>query len=312
MFHLTFLGTGGTVPSAARGLPSLLVEHERTRFLIDCGEGTLRQLRAAHLGVRRLDKLLLTHGHLDHVLGLAGVAGTLELWEAAEGIAIYGGRDALEAARRLLDAAVWPDGQPGLTVDYRPVQAGCIYRRDGVSITAFPVTHHETDSFGYRVEEEAHRPLDEARLDALGVPAGPERHRLAAGATVTLADGRPLTRAEVEGPPEAGASVAIIGDAQRVDDLVDAVRGADLLVIEASFRTADIANARTKGHLTVADATWLARAAGVRRLALNHQSDRYDPAEVLAEARDGFADTVIPADLDRIEVRATAAPPGSG
>ena len=84
MFELVFLGTSASAPSVQRGLSSAIVMHNEHRFMIDCGEGTQRQLLRSGLGFRRLDKILLTHGHLDHILGLGGLASTLGRWEALE------------------------------------------------------------------------------------------------------------------------------------------------------------------------------------------------------------------------------------
>ncbi|WP_114391921.1 MBL fold metallo-hydrolase [Oleisolibacter albus] len=306
MFHLTFLGTGATVPSAERGVSALLVEQEARRFLVDCGEGTLRQIRAAHLGLRRLDRILFTHGHLDHILGLASLAGTLDLWGQGHRLCLHGGADALKTARILLDQVVWPHGHPGLAVDYVPLAPGCIQQQDGLRLSAFPVRHHDTDSFGFLFEEEPHRPLDPERMEALGITEGGQRQKLARGDSIRLPDGRRLDRDSVLGPPEPGARLAVIGDCESVSSLTEVVRGVDLLVIEATYRSADADLARQRGHLTIADATTLAREAGVRQLVLTHQSDRYDPDAVLAEARSLFPPVRIARDFDRIEVRAGA------
>lgn len=303
MFKLTFLGTGATVPSAERGLSALLVEHGRTRFLIDCGEGTLRQIRKVHAGIRRLDKIFLTHGHLDHVLGLASLVGTIDLWDQGDRLALWGGAEALRVARVLLDEVVWPEGHPGLAVDYRAIAPGPLLETDGVQVMAFPVRHHETESYGFRFVETPHRPVDPAKFDAFGIPEGPERHRLVHDGGLTLPDGRRVDLSDLQGGPKRGASLAVVGDCEDADALVDAVRGVDLLVIEATYRTADEANARSRGHLTVRDACGLARKAGIGQLVLTHQSDRYDPADVLAEARKFFPSVRIAGDFDKVEVR---------
>lgn len=308
MFQLTFLGTGATVPSARRGLSALLVEHETERFLVDCGEGTLRQIRQGGVGVRRLDRILLTHGHLDHILGLASLVGTLDLWDRADRLTLYGSEEALRIARVLLDEVVWPDDHPGLEVTYAALEPGPLCEVGGVTLSAFPVRHHETQSFGFRFDEAGHRPLDGGRLAELGVPEGKERQELAHAGSVTLPDGRLVRREEALGTAERGASLAVVGDCQDADALVESVRGVDLLVIEATYRTADEATARTRGHLTVADACRLARLAEVGRLVLTHQSDRYDPAEVEAEARAHFEPVMVAKDFDRVEVRPATRP----
>ncbi len=102
MFEIVFLGTSASAPSIRRGLPSAMVLHNEHRFMIDCGEGTQRQLLQSGLGFKRLDKILLTHGHLDHILGLAGLLSTLMRWETLEQFTIYGGRSALDRVEDLI------------------------------------------------------------------------------------------------------------------------------------------------------------------------------------------------------------------
>ena len=160
MFEITFLGTAASVPSAGRGLSSLLVEHGRRRFLIDCGEGTQRQLMASGLGFRRLDTVLLTHGHLDHLLGLGGLAGTLNLWRSTERLAIHAGPAPLRLARRLLEEVVWPDGPPRLGLDWRELSPGPLLAARDLTVTAFPVRHAAPDCFGFLFEETPRQPLN--------------------------------------------------------------------------------------------------------------------------------------------------------
>jgi ribonuclease Z len=96
--------------------------------------------------------------------------------------------------------------------------------------------------------------------------------------------------------------VAVVGDTESVDDLVEFVQGVDLLVVEATFMARDEERARARSHLTVADAARLAREAGVGRLWLNHQSGRYRTEEVAAEAASLFPGARVAADLERVRV----------
>ena len=88
MFELSFLGTSASAPSIHRGLSAQVVSFEDHRFLIDCGEGTQRQILRSGLGFRRLHRILITHGHLDHILGLAGLLSTFMRWEAIDELEI--------------------------------------------------------------------------------------------------------------------------------------------------------------------------------------------------------------------------------
>jgi len=231
MFDLVFLGTAAAVPSAERGSPALLVARESARFLVDCGEGTQRQLMRARLGFRGLGHVLLTHLHLDHVAGLAGLLATRQLYQLEGSIEIIGSHETIAFVHRYLSATIGSEREASYRL--RAVSPGLVLSRPGWQITAFPVAHRGTESLGYLFEEEARRALLPERLDALGVPEGPERAALARGDPVLLADGRPVTPEMVQGPNVAGAKLAIVGDAEEIISLIEPVRRADVLVIEA-------------------------------------------------------------------------------
>lgn len=302
MFEVTFLGTAAAVPTVERGLSALLVDFARHRFLVDCGEGTQRQILRSGLGLRRLDKVLLTHGHLDHLLGLGGLAGTLGLLRASSRLSIFAGPHALRLAAILLEQVVWPGARPPIRLDFVPIEPGCFYESGQLRVHAFPVRHAAPDSYGFLFERRASRPILEERMEAMGVPRGPERSRLADGHSVLLADGRRVVPDDVLGPERPGCRVAVVGDAESVDDLVEPVRGADLLIIEGTFLDADAQAARERSHLTIGDAARLAREAGVGRLWLNHLSPRYSAQAIADAAAAAFPGARVASDFDRITV----------
>jgi ribonuclease Z len=306
LFEVVFLGTAAGVPAVERGLPALLVLHGPRRFLVDCGEGTQRQLFASGIGLRRLDCVLLTHAHLDHLLGIGGLVATLALLEASRSLTVYGGAPALRAVRSLLADVVWPDGPPRFEVQSIVLTAGTIIEDGHLRVRAFPVTHRGTDNFGFEFEEKPTPRMLPERLAALGVPAGPERRRLLAGEEIVLADGRRIAPDEVVVPPEPGTRLIVVGDAADPDELLAEVRGADALIIEATFLERDAEKAAERSHLTAAQAARLARAGNVRALYLTHLSSRYTQDEIEAEARAIFPGAVVARDFDRVVVRAAA------
>ena len=302
MFDLVFLGTAAAVPSAERGLPALLVAKGSSRFLIDCGEGTQRQLMRAGLGFRGLAHVLLTHAHLDHVLGLAGILATFDLYRVSGTIEIVGSDETLAFVRRYLADTIGPEREGSYRL--RAISPGPVLVREGWRLDAFAVAHRGTQSLGYRFQDEPRHPLISERLDALGVPAGPERAMLAQGRPVVLADGRHIVPEMVHGAPVPGAALAIVGDTEEIAGLVEPVRGADALVIEATFLERDAALARARGHLTAAAAARLACDAEIGELLLTHISGRYRPEEIVTEAARHFADIRVVADFDRISISA--------
>jgi ribonuclease Z len=306
MIEFVFLGTSASAPSVDRGLSAAMVMHEDQRFLLDCGEGTQRQILRSGLGFKRLDKVLLTHGHLDHMLGLGGLVSTFARWEAASHLSIYGGGWALERVRDLMNV-VLRGGEVQLRIDYQELQSGVFWQRRGLMITAFPVVHRGPGCFGFLFEEEGHRPFVVEEAERLGVPAGPERKLLVQGQSITLADGRVIKPEQVLGPLIPGVKLAWVGDAAQSEGLLEYVAGADALVIEATYLDVEADMAVRFGHLTASQSATLAYQAGVKRLFLTHVSRRYSAKQIEAEASPIFPDLVVVRDFDRFRItRSTA------
>jgi ribonuclease Z len=301
MFALTFLGTSASVPSAERNHPALLVEAAGKRILVDCGEGTQRQLLRSGAGFRRLDRILLTHGHFDHVLGIPGLFSTLGLRQNSDVMTVHAGPGTLDVVVRML-AGLWGEGRAPIPVAFAPLAEGPVIDAGDFTIDCFPVRHRDTDSFGFVFQSPARRHLLPDRLAALGVPDGPMRGELAEGRPVVIEGGRTIDPEDVLGPQGGGKKLVVIGDTETTDGLTQYVAGADMLVIEATFLDRDATTARDYGHLTAAEAAAFAAANNVRQLVLVHLSGRYQDEEILAEATRVFPNTRIAADFDHIVI----------
>ncbi len=303
MFEVIFLGTSSSAPTVTRGLPSHIILHRHYRFLLDCGEGTQRQILRSGLGFKRLDTVLLTHGHLDHILGLGGLVSTLARWENLDHIDIYGGRAALARVYDLLFKVVFAGHNPPIDISLHPVRPGDVICADEkFALTACEVSHRGPDNLGYVFEEKPHRPFLAEKADALGVPFGPERSLLVRGEAVTLAGGRVVRPDDVLGPALPGTKYVHIGDVGRTDNLVEVVRGADALVMEATYTEEEGIMAADFGHMTAARAAALARDAGVKHLILTHISRRYSERDIRSEARATFPNTFVARDFDHFQI----------
>ncbi|MGX0961701.1 ribonuclease Z [Bradyrhizobium japonicum] len=300
MFALTFLGTSASVPSVERNHPALLVEAAGKRILVDCGEGTQRQLLRSGAGFRRLDRILLTHGHLDHVLGIPGLFSTLGLRQSSDVMTVHAGSGTLDIVVRML-AGLWGAGRAPIPVAFAPLTEGQFIDAGDFTIDCFPVRHRDTDSFGFSFQSPARRHLLTERLALLSVPDGPMRGDLAAGRPVVIA-GRTIDPEDVLGPPGGGRKLVVVGDTETTDGLSRHAADADMLVIEATFLDRDAATARAYGHLTATEAASFAAASNVKQLVLVHMSGRYEDEQILAEATKVFPNTRIAADFDHIVI----------
>lgn len=302
MFEMIFLGTSASAPSVQRGLSAHALLHKEYRFLIDCGEGTQRQILRSGIGFKRLDRILLTHGHLDHILGLGGLISTFSRWETVDRLEIYGGGWALERVHDLIFGVVLRGTRPPMQIDLVEIKPGLVLEDDSFELLAFPVSHRGADCFGFAFREKARRPFLNEVAEAVGVPRGPERRDLVRGRSITLDDGRVIHPDDVLGPEQPGAVLVHVGDAGRTDDLVEHVCNADALIIESTYLSYEADLACQFGHLTAVQAAGLAREANVRELYLTHISRRYREVDVLDEARAIFPKTVVARDFDRIRV----------
>ena len=295
---LVFLGTSGSMPTAQRAPSSVLLRRGGERLLFDCGEGTQRQLLRSNVGLIDVREIFFTHYHADHYLGLPGMLKTFAMRGREVPVTIYGPpglRDLFDALRRVF-------GKLTYTVELKELRSGDELIREDYRLRAFSVAHG-VSAVGYAlVEDERPGRFDVQSSDALGVPKT-SRGTLQRGEAVTLADGTTITPDRVLGPARRGRTVAIAGDGGPSESVIEAARGADVLVHEATFCEDERERARETQHSTAHEAAGVARAAEVQLLALTHLSNRYFGGEVAREARTIFPNTVVPRDFDTIDVR---------
>jgi len=303
LFEILFLGTSASAPSAKRGLSALIVKHDEYRFLIDCGEGTQRQILQSGAGFKHLTRVLLTHGHLDHILGLGGLLSTFLRWEAIDELEIFGGRSTLDRVRVLIDDVVLRGNKPPMPLNFREIKPGTFFDADDFTVRAFSVSHRGPDCLGYVFEGKARRPFLPEKADELGVPFGPERRDLVEGKTVTLPNGKRVKPDDVLGPLQRGLKLVVVGDAGKTDNLLEVCKDADALVIESTYLNEEAEMAREFSHLTAQQAAELAVKANVKKLILTHISRRYREKDVLNEAQAVHPNVSVARDFDTFTIK---------
>ena len=300
MLSVTFLGTGAACPTIDRNVAALAVQREGETMLFDCGEGTQRQMMRYGVGFS-FTEVFFTHFHADHMLGITGLVRTMGLQDRTAPVTLYGPRGAARILGAALSLGIERNKFP---VEIVEIQAGDRLARQDYDIVVFS-TEHRADTVGYALAE--HTRLGRfhpSRARELGVPEGPLWGRLHKGETVTLDDGRRVGPEDLVGAPRAGRTLVYSGDTRPHLPLLEAARGADLLIHEATFGGEEAERAIETGHSTAAEAARVALDAGVRRLVLTHISPRYtrDAPELLAEARAVFPETTVARDGMVVEV----------
>jgi ribonuclease Z len=294
---VVFLGTAGSSPTAARGLPATLVRRGGERLLFDCGEGTQRQLLQS-TGLVDLEEIFFTHYHADHFLGLPGMLKTFGLRGRELPLTMYG-----PPGLRALMAALKPVvGRTAFELRLVELEPNEELERDGYRIAAFNV-RHRVQAYGYAlIEDERPGRFDAAEAARLGVQHGPDFGRLQRGEAVTTADGSEVRPEQVLGEGRRGRKLALSGDTAPCDMTLAVAHGADLLVHEATFSVEEADRAAETGHTTARAAALLAAEAEVALLALTHLSPRHPAGALRAEAREVFRNTIVPRDFDRVDL----------
>ena len=293
---LVFLGTGGSVPTARRATACLMVRAGGERLLLDCGEGSQRQMQRS-TGLVAVDAIYVTHLHADHYLGIPGLLKTYDLQGRERGLRIVGPpglRELFKALGRVVGRVSYP-------LELVELAEGEALRHDGFEVRSFPV-EHRMRAYGYSLVEDG-RPghLDPEAAARLGVSEGPDLGRLQHGETVEGSEGS-VRPEQVMGEPRAGRKIVVTGDTAPCETTRAAARDAQLLVHDGSFADEEAERADETGHSTARQAAELANESGVHMLALVHISSRYDVREVVTEARQAFPAAVAPRDFDLVEI----------
>lgn len=267
--EITLLGTSSMVPTEERNHSAALLSYKGENILIDCGEGTQRQFRKAKISAMKITKILISHWHGDHILGLPGLFLTLGSQKYAGTLEIYGPKGTKKFIHDLFSFFIQ---QNKISYTVKEVGNGLFFENEDFQLEAIEL-EHSTRCLGFSFVEKNKRRVDMQALKRLGIKAGPELKRLQEGKDIVL-QGKKIS-AKKYTHTTLGKKVSFVNDTKICSNAVTLAKKADLLFCESTYLhdMADVAKKR--GHMTAKQAAQVAKRAKAGRLVLIHFSQRY-------------------------------------
>ncbi len=294
---VTFLGTGGSVPSKFRNLPSVLLRRGPELLLFDCGEGTQRQFLQAKAGTNRKMRIFISHLHGDHIFGLPGLLHSLSFMGRTRELEIIGPKGIAQFINSINRVVKLYSEFPLLLREVRP---GRVVNDSEYEVRA-AAAKHGVPCLAYAFQEKP-RPgrFDPAKARRLGIPEGPLWKKLQTARYVKIGL-RKIPSRLVVGPQRKGVKVTYAVDTRPCSAVMRLAAGSDLLIHDSSFDDSAAAKAKEYGHSTATEAAQVAKRSKARRLALVHISAMYEDATpLLAQARRVFSGTILGEDMATI------------
>ena len=300
---IVFLGTAGMVPTKDRNVQSIYIDYNGSGILLDCGEGTQRQMQLANLNAQKIKIILISHWHGDHVAGLVGLIQTIGNFahDVEKKIKLFGPPGTTEFLHNLMNSCVF-ETKIGIEVkELTPNGVEAFYETDDYVLSS-AMLEHSIPTLGFRFEQKEKRKIDKAKLEAKGIKPGPEVAALQAGESVDV-NGVSVQADEVSTVKPSHA-VAFIFDTQLTDNCFTLADHADVVVSEAVYKHDLLEKAREYKHMTATQAAQVASQAGAEQLVLTHFSQRYkDVTELEEEAKTVFPNTTCAYDLMKLKLK---------
>ncbi len=287
MFELTVLGTSSAMPTPERSLSCIAVRKDGNTFLLDCGEGSQRQMMRFGVSYMKVRAIFITHLHLDHFLGVFGLLETLRLNGRKEKLTIYA-----------------PQGAPGVFgkkefLEVKEIDAKWSEDFGGFTVSSF-ATKHAGTSFGFCFQEKEKVRFHEEKAKGLGLK-GPMFTEIQKKGKLTV-NGKVVKLKDVT-YTSPGKKIVFSGDSAPCATLARAAKAADLLIHESTFGSDKLKEAKETSHSTAEDAANCAKKAGAKKLLLTHFSGRYaNTAPLVAEAKKIFPSIEAAKDGTKLEV----------
>ncbi|MDI6916329.1 MAG: ribonuclease Z [Thermoplasmatales archaeon] len=298
--QIVFLGTGGSWPSKNRNVSAVAVRIGRDVLLFDCGEGTQRQLMGSNVSFMKINRILISHFHGDHFLGLPGLVQSMSLNNRKKTLEIYGPTGTVKLVNIIINLGYFI---PTFHFIVKDLKDNDTVKCDGYIIKA-KTAEHNVPTLAYAVEEDT-RPgrFNVKKAKKLGIPEGPFFRKLQKGGNITV-NGRRITSDMVLGKPRKGKKIVYISDTKPSGAIADFAKGSNVLIHDATADSSLEKKANKYGHSSARQAAMIAKKAGAKILFLTHISPRYEDAGVLEkDAKKVFPNSVVAEDFLEYDVK---------
>jgi len=297
-FKITFLGTGDAIPSANRNHSGFLVSYRDENLLFDCGEGIQRQFRKARLNPCKLTKILISHWHGDHILGIPGILQTLALSGYNKFLEIYGPKGTKKFMKEIFNTFVFTGK---IKFKIHEVEEGKFFENNDFYLESKKMQHGcPCNAYNFVIKGRVR--IDKKKLEKLKISPGPHIKELKEGKDIFVCKKKYKSKDLVF--VEDSKKLSIVMDTKNNVGIVGFVKDADLLIIESTYDKDSLDLAKEHWHMTCVEDADIAKKAKVKMLALTHISQRYskNPKKLLDEAKKIFKNTILPKDLDVVEL----------
>ena len=295
--QIIFLGTSCAKPTKERNHSSIFLSYGSEGILMDCGEGTQRQLTIAGVKASKITKVLITHWHGDHVLGIPGLIQTLGLTGYDKTLRIYGPAGTKKRVKAIFDSC---DFEERISIDIKEVKEGKFYESDDYYLEAYGLKH-STKTLGYRFIEKDKRRINISEVKKIGIPEGPLLGKLQEGKTITF-KGKKINPKDTTYIVE-GKKISYIADSIPNENSLKIAQNVDVLICDATYTSELQEKADQHMHMTAKGAGLIANQANVKKLVITHFSTRYkDSKELVEDAKNVFDNVEAAYDFMKIKL----------
>ncbi len=294
---IVFLGTGGSVPTKDRNHISIALVYNGEIILLDCGEGTQRQMIKAKLSIMKVSKIFITHFHGDHFLGIFGLIQSMSFFGRDKPLYLYGPNGIKRLTEIINELSIYE-----IDFDIIPIEIheNFVLEEKGYRIITRRV-EHSIETYAIIFEEKKGRSIDMNKVKSLGIKPGPWLKDLKEGKTI-IYNGRKISPEMVLGEEKKGIRIVYTSDTRPTNIISEYIKDS-ILIHDATFDDSLRDEAYQKFHSTAKQAAEFAKNFGAKYLFLIHMSSRYkDVSKLEAEAKSIFENSFAARDLMSVEI----------